>query len=80
MEVTAKMRCIRKAEQDYGHGKVSAVEVTFNAVYSSDPKDPNYSYSQATPSGEIKLQITNPAAYEAFQTGKQYLITFTPAD
>lgn len=80
MNVTAKMQVTKKAECNYGHEKVSAIEVELHAVYSSDPKDPNYSYSQATPSAEIKTQITNPAVFEAFKTGKRYLVTFTETE
>ena len=80
MEVRAKMQVTKKAECNYGHEKVSAIEVELHAVYSNDPKDPNYSYSQATPSAELKMQITNPTVFEAFRTGKRYLVTFTPAD
>lgn len=80
MKVTAKMQVTKKAECSYGHQQVSGVEVELHAVYSSDPGDPNYSYSQATPSAEIKMQITNPAVFNAFQTGRRYFITFTPAE
>lgn len=39
-------------------------EVKFNAVYTPDPNNPNFGWSQATPSGELRLNITNLAALE----------------
>lgn len=50
--------------------------VKLSPVYSSDKSDPNYSWSQATPSGSIELTITNPAAFEQFVPGTLYHITF----
>ena len=44
----------------------SVVAVTLAAVYSSDPEDPNFSYSSATPSASLSMTITNPAAFEQF--------------
>jgi len=35
-------------------------------------------WSKYTPSGSISMQITNPAAAEAFEQGKTYLVTFEP--
>lgn len=57
-------------------------EILARPVYSSDKNDPNFSFSAATPSGEIKLSITNKNAWGAFRPGKKYLVTFeeeTPA-
>lgn len=71
MTVIARLRC--HAIKDHGpHGKM----VYLSPVYSSDPADPNYSYSKATPSGEVYLNITNPAAYEQFQENKVYDVIF----
>lgn len=39
----------------------------------------NKSWSKYTPSGEIKMSITNPSAIEAFEPGKLYDVDFTPA-
>lgn len=59
---------------------VSGREVKLSAVYSSDPNSPNYSYSQATPSADLRLFVTNPAAYEQFKVGQHYDLIFTPID
>jgi len=53
--------------------------VHMSAVYSSDPASENYSWSQATPGGLISMQITNPAAADAFELNAEYLVEFTKA-
>ena len=40
----------------------------------------NESWSKATPSGDIVMAITNPAAAAAFELGKQYTVEFTPVE
>jgi hypothetical protein len=39
-------------------------EVKFHAVYTPDKSNPNFTWSQATPSGELRLNITNVKALE----------------
>jgi hypothetical protein len=82
MDVQAKMRVIRKTATDNGAApggsRYTGVEVTLHPVYSDDKSNPNYTWSQATPSGEVRLYISNPAAHEAFELGKTYLVTFAP--
>jgi hypothetical protein len=51
-------------------------QVFLHPVYSSDKTSPNYSWSQATPSGKMEMTITNPGAFEQFAVGKTYLMTF----
>lgn len=71
MTVKARMTC-----ETINHTRW-AKTVTLKPVYSSDPADPNFSYSQATPSGSIELTITNPAAADAFVVGSTYDVDFT---
>lgn len=64
---------------DYAHvssGIYATVKLA--PVYNNAPE--NKSWSEATPCGEIKLSITNPAAVDAFSLGKNYYIDFTPAE
>lgn len=70
MTVSARMQVT--SVTDFGNSR----EVKLVAVYSSDPTSPNYSYSKASPSGELKLMITNPEAYSQFKPGETYDITF----
>lgn len=77
-DVRAKMRCTRISEIDINNGMgLKHVEVTLQAVY--DTSGANKSWSEASPSGELRLLITNPAAYSRFKTGKSYFVDFTEA-
>ncbi len=51
-------------------------EVSLYAVY-GDGKG-NESWSRYTPSGDLKMMITNPAAIDAFDVGKDYYLDITP--
>jgi hypothetical protein len=55
--------------------------VSFRTVYESDAeKDAeNARFTKATPWGEIRLAIDNPAALEQFQAGKSYYVDFNEA-
>ena len=37
----------------------------------------NKVFWNATPSGDITMYITNPAAFRAFEVGKEYYVDFT---
>lgn len=69
---------IIKAKVNVGvvHKTTYSENVEMAPVYSSDKEDPNFSYSQATPSGKIELCITNEGAHGFFKPGKKYLVTF----
>lgn len=72
MSVRAKVVC----EGIEGHA------VTFRTVYEGDvSKDTeNARFTKATPWGEIKLGIDNPAALEQFEAGKSYYVDFIPVE
>lgn len=69
--VRAKVRC----ESLEGNA------VKFSTVYEGDvSKDTeNARFTKATPWGEIKLGIDNPAALKQFKVGQEYYVDFTPA-
>lgn len=56
--------------------------VTFRTEYEPDTaKDTeNARFTVATPWGEIRLGIDNPAALEQFAMGHEYYVDFTPAE
>lgn len=56
--------------------------VSFRTVYEPDSsKDTeNARFTRATPWGEIKLGIDNPAALEQFEEGKYYYVDFMPVE
>ena len=72
MAVRAKVRCNHKGNNDVG----------FNTVYEPDAsKDTeNARFTKATPYGDIRMGIDNPAALEQFEINKEYYVDFTPAE
>lgn len=59
-----------------GYAPGTAEEVTLRPQYTGSPED--NSFSAATPSGEVKLTITNPELIGTFQEGAIYEVLFTP--
>jgi hypothetical protein len=55
--------------------------ITFRTVYEPDAaKDSeNARFTQATPWGEIRMGIDNPAALKQFSVGQSYYVDFHPA-
>jgi hypothetical protein len=72
MAVRAKVRC---------NAKTSGT-VDFTTVYEPDAaKDTeNARFTTATPWGDIRMAINNPAAMEQFEVNKEYYVDFTPAN
>lgn len=60
------------------HWNQTLAEVKLEAVYSGSPED--NTYAEATPSGSIVMQITNPEAIEKLPLGKSFYVDFTPAE
>lgn len=56
-------------------GNWSAVEVKLEAARGDDNKD----WAQATPSGELRMQIDNPEAASQFVAGECVVVTFEPS-
>jgi len=76
MATRAKFQCV--SIEDYGQSK----KVNLSAVYEGSLGDnvENRRFTQATPWGEIKMTVDNPAASCQFQPGKQYYVDFNPVD
>lgn len=58
-------------------------EVKLTPVYSNEKDHENKQFWDATPSGEIRLGINNPAAYNFFHMharDSEFYIDFTPVD
>lgn len=81
MSVVCKMQChsVPKHEDITEQPQ----QVVFGAVWEPNEEKraqpENAVFGKATPWGEIKLGIANPAAKEFFQAGKKYYVTFTEA-
>lgn len=51
-------------------------EVTLQPVYGGDDDAANKEWSKWTPSGEIRLSITNPAVFPELVIGRTFFVTF----
>lgn len=60
--------------------QIDGEEVTLTPVYSTDPEHPNHRWWKASPSGELRMQITNPEAVGKLELGREYSIDFMPAE
>lgn len=84
MAVRAKMRvtgvsqtCNAVADEE---SQCKAVTVTLQPVFGGKDDEENRSWSKWTPSGELKLTITNPQAFEQLKIGKAYFVDLHPAE
>lgn len=74
----------RKSGQkdERGYDKYEPAEMktlVLNPVYGNgDPNHENSKFWDATPGGELRLNVVNPAAVAQFELGKEYYIDFTP--
>lgn len=78
MTVRAKMKAYAVTPMHDGNPQEASAEIRLMAVY-DDGNPENKSWSKYTPSGEVRLFITNPPAIEFFEPGKSYYVDFTPA-
>lgn len=75
--IIAKMHCESVTPYDNGKEKQSE-NVTLRAVYGDSEE--NKTFAEATPSAEVRMSISNPAAWGAFEQGKEYIVTFALAE
>jgi len=73
MSVKAKFRCDSILKEE------TAQTVRFSAVTSNEPGSENAAWSKWTPSGQLMMNITNPAAFNQFVEGKEYFLTLEEA-
>lgn len=78
VQVRAKFRCMNVEQKPNGNPDQVYIEVRFIPVWEQDGV--NKQWSMATPSGELKMAITNPAATDWFEMGKEYFLDITPAE
>lgn len=78
MSVKAKFRC-SEINDFTRSNNYKQREVKFDAVYGKEGD--NSDYASATPSGQISMFISpNTKAYDQFQPGKEYYLTFEEAE
>jgi hypothetical protein len=76
MGTRAKFRC-NSITQFEGGGR----DVHLSAVYETRPENTeNYGFTKATPQGDIKMRVDNPAAAVQFVPGAHYYVNFEPVD
>lgn len=75
MSVRAKFVC--SEIEEYGQSR----RVSFHAVYegSLGPNEENRRFTTATPWGELKMTVDNPAAAIQFEKGREYFLDFSEA-
>lgn len=78
MNVRAKFQCVEIKNLYCPTPDQQMAEVRLIPVYGNG--EANKDWSKWTPSGELKMVITNPPAIAAFDLGKEYFMDFTPAD
>ncbi|PHJ55753.1 hypothetical protein VF14_36715 [Nostoc linckia z18] len=74
--IRAKFTC----QQNILNHETQTAEVILCPVTTNPPSEENLAFWNATPAGEIKLQITNPQASAQFAVGTSYYVDFTPAN
>ena len=70
-QTRAKFRC--NWVRDHGDNKLVQLGVVCSRVEGTE----NYDFTKATPSGNIEMQIDNPAAAVQFKPGRYYYVDFT---
>ena len=50
------------------------------AVYGGSTNAEDNTFSEATPSAELKMTVTNKALHGKFKPGQKFYVDFTPAD
>lgn len=87
-QIKAKMKVNLVVKHGYENNTPSADGSTYvqtgesvdlTAVYSADPNTENYSYSSATPNAHLTMTISNPQAFDFFEEGAEYVLTFEKA-
>jgi len=76
MSVRAKFKCYSKEMKEQGAAPAAAL--TFYASYGEG--EDNKDWSKWTPSGTLQMTISNPAAFDWFEPGKEYYLDFTEAE
>lgn len=74
MSTRAKFRC--NQVNDFGGG---SKEVLLSVVYDPTGNGENANFTKATPSGEMKMRIDNPAAAVQFEPGAYYYVDISKA-
>lgn len=75
MAVRAKFRVSSITQFDQSSSRTIKLSAVYDQTIPEDQR-----YSQATPFGQLEMQVSNPAAIGQFEIGKSYYLDFTPAE
>ena len=77
MRMRAKMNCTKVVKYEYGE------EFYFTPVsgkFAADGVDEDNTYSKYSPSGDLRLMVTNPAIFGTIKPGDLFYVDFTPVE
>lgn len=75
----AMFQCSNLEEFKNQDGEIVQETISMTAVIADDNPEHNQ-FSEATPSGELVMMVSNPEAFGFFECGKDYYLDFSPAE
>ncbi|HEY0881192.1 MAG TPA: hypothetical protein VGD87_06670 [Archangium sp.] len=63
-----------------GKAAITQMQVTLQPVFGGGDDDANKQWSKWTPSGELRLSITNPEIFPELVNGRTFFVDFTPVE
>lgn len=76
----AKFKVNEVTLNEHNNQKVSMIPVSSNKPYGPNGENEDNTFARHTPSGEIRMQITNPDLYGQVNPGDVFYISFTKAE
>jgi hypothetical protein len=76
--IRAKLRVNQVIHYIDNLGQIESEEVKLTAVYDDDPESDNAQWSKWTPSANLSITISNPAAIGKLTKDHEFYIDFTP--
>lgn len=77
--VRAKFQVTQVITTEYGPHTTPSKRIVLEPRYDAKLAE-DVSFSKATPSGRIEMQIDNPVAIEQLPVGKTFYVDFTPVE
>lgn len=74
MKIKALFRVVSVTHQEFGYHDVLMRPVSDDGIPEHER------FHRATPNGECKMSVTNPAVAEFFAPGRLFYVDFTPAE
>jgi len=71
---------LRSVESPYPGQEVLTFSAVTEKPFDQDGNSDDNTFSRWTPTGELKMTVTNPALHGKFAAGEKYYLDFTKAD